>query len=1425
MRTWGKVWAVCFLFAVVAGAAWAQVPGEGWERIGLTYTGNITAVAVSPNYETDGTVFIGVRGSGLWASTDRGVTWVQRPVAPVTSTVAGIALARNYKWGLSRTLFAVTAEGHCYRSDNDGATVLAGYDATFTGPVGGGVGCSSVVMTGISSWDGRVYVGTLGGGVWQSLSGGGSSTWQLTSGTQFTDVRALSVSGPSTQFLYAAVYTANSALVYRYLWNLEWGAVGSTGFTGEEPTALHAAWNDPTSLWVGTKTKGMWKCTNPATSPSWAAACDGVVGATATYQVGAIAACPNLPSDSGLWEGRSDGLRVSTDAGASCTGAQPLASVTSIAFSPGYHTGGTYCHAYVGTQVGLYLLTCSSLPKATGPVTIDGQAVALGHSAKGAYLGSASKGLFKCAENLSSGGGTMVQFNAFPNGQVPDIRAICLTPAYTENGTCGTDEAMLFVAANFSSSPADNGVYQSSNFGNSWTKVATGWPTQTPYPVVLDLAISPVYTSDGSDRTLYAATSKGLYRYSYVTGSGWTWTWALAEVVVERVAVPPTYNITGSAGHPYHSVFISRGATGAFVSTTDGSGNWTRLGGTSGPINVTGFAFPSNFFLAGGGTPSSRVYLSSSTAGVLTDIFSNSSGGWNAWTTRNTGLPASLNVLDIAADPDYVEGTVQYQPRLLCAIGTGSSSTTADNGVYFTGNSGTNWAIRQQGRALSLAWELPSSGEDVNVLAGMQNYSQYISPTSTLYYSGGAFFSHTSTPAFDWLDGYRSLPDDVWITRPYARDNNYLFATSPTYGVFLSRDKGDTFRPYNGSDCTPLLYGAYGFANGFTRWAASPTSWNIDTLYAGTACDGIWYRPILGDYAGTVYYTSNMDTYQWSHCTLDGTTFPGPVQKIENLTNGNAYEAIWASSSTKSGCPYSGAGQLVSPAGAVTNFVSNNSGMPSLEATSVRFGGSASLSDGVSVNGSVSQADWNYYTFYVPAGAAHLNVTLNGMDNDADLYVRFTGRPSQLLYDYRPYLGGTTPEIVDVYPASTPVPLTPGVWHVGVRGYAAGVTNYTLTASLLSSIVGSPEPAVAAVPKTGGPAPASLVPDKPTAPASGSLWGTVSNTGVFHGLGSPGLTGAGTLAISWSPRNGQAPTALDTSSYPTQVVAQLSDGTLLAGQGGAIWQSPAPDEGQSTWWDFSSRLSGTSLDIRDFLECANGDLLAAVNGTAGQGGVWLSGSQGRYWMNLSSGFDATRQHLETLVSSNPISGDVRYYTGTDSTGAYTRTITPQNYPTVTSVNPATGAASGGTPVTLTGTGFSAACPTGVAADCQLTSPVVLFDETPVTGTWVSATEISANTPPHGTGTARVRVVNPDSRMGMWASTFAFTGNDPYDLRVTRPGGSVIRLNWGVSATVTVQRARDPQFTLGRVTDVVTDSIWDDTSAAVNDTTTYYYRIQ
>jgi acid phosphatase len=94
---------------------------------------------------------------------------------------------------------------------------------------------------------------------------------------------------------------------------------------------------------------------------------------------------------------------------------------------------------------------------------------------------------------------------------------------------------------------------------------------------------------------------------------------------------------------------------------------------------------------------------------------------------------------------------------------------------------------------------------------------------------------------------------------------------------------------------------------------------------------------------------------------------------------------------------------------------------------------------------------------------------------------------------------------------------------------------------------------------------------------------------------------------------------------------------------------------------------------------------------------------------------------------------------------YVASIPP---PTVTSVSPNTGPTSGGTSITITGTGF-------------LAGANVLVDGSQASGISVqSSTSITAVTPAHVAGTADVSVINDDEQMGTLASAFSYLAPAP-----------------------------------------------------------------
>jgi len=109
-------------------------------------------------------------------------------------------------------------------------------------------------------------------------------------------------------------------------------------------------------------------------------------------------------------------------------------------------------------------------------------------------------------------------------------------------------------------------------------------------------------------------------------------------------------------------------------------------------------------------------------------------------------------------------------------------------------------------------------------------------------------------------------------------------------------------------------------------------------------------------------------------------------------------------------------------------------------------------------------------------------------------------------------------------------------------------------------------------------------------------------------------------------------------------------------------------------------------------------------------------------------------------------------------------------PVVTAVTPITGAAAGGTPVTITGANFASGA-------------TVTFGGTAATSVVVTnSTSITAVTPA-GTGTVTVMVTNPDGSNGSLASAFTYVllPNPPTNLTVGTIVAGVVPLTWDAPA--------------------------------------------
>lgn len=188
---------------------------------------------------------------------------------------------------------------------------------------------------------------------------------------------------------------------------------------------------------------------------------------------------------------------------------------------------------------------------------------------------------------------------------------------------------------------------------------------------------------------------------------------------------------------------------------------------------------------------------------------------------------------------------------------------------------------------------------------------------------------------------------------------------------------------------------------------------------------------------------------------------------------------------------------------------------------------------------------------------------------------------------------------------------------------------------------------------------------------------------------------------------------------------------------------------------------------------------ASFNLTASQGNCANTASA--TW-TINSGITGAGGSVTVIEDAGvPIVGDLDRLTVANPTGAVGTTVTIDDYdwqgaptpaPTVTSVSPAGGSTSGGTTVTITGTGFQAGAS-------------VTFGGTAATGVVVgSATSITATTPARPVGAVSVVVTNTDGRSGTCASCYTYQSAPTPFITALSPssgtvnGGNVVNITGG-----------------------------------------------
>lgn len=166
-------------------------------------------------------------------------------------------------------------------------------------------------------------------------------------------------------------------------------------------------------------------------------------------------------------------------------------------------------------------------------------------------------------------------------------------------------------------------------------------------------------------------------------------------------------------------------------------------------------------------------------------------------------------------------------------------------------------------------------------------------------------------------------------------------------------------------------------------------------------------------------------------------------------------------------------------------------------------------------------------------------------------------------------------------------------------------------------------------------------------------------------------------------------------------------------------------------------------------------------------GYWLSVDAGETWFAANDGFGGSGAWINALAITPG-----RHVIAATDTGLYLLSLAAA--PTVTNVTPAGGNVGGGTVVTITGSGFESGA-------------TVTFGGAAATNVnVVSATTITATTPPHASGVVAVAVTNPDNQSGTMAGAFNYTNapGTPTGVSATAQTTTSILVSWSGSAGAT-----------------------------------------
>ncbi len=480
----------------------------------------------------------------------------------------------------------------------------------------------------------------------------------------------------------------------------------------------------------------------------------------------------------------------------------------------------------------------------------------------GVFAASRISGLYKNQEVFSSESDNRGYFTRMignpDNLGMPDVICVATSPNYKENGKINLHELDVFAGTN------GEGILKSTDGGRSWYySNGSGTTTLPEGAIITDIKLSPNYQTDG---TIFASVyGYGVYK-STDYGANWTLTANMTNKNVLSIALDPNYP---SLDYIYAGCrSASNGTLPTFF--VYNAGEWVAKTSYYGTINSV---------TAGKTEDTPHIYIGTALDGIL--ITPNRG---NSFSSFNNGLYSANNFVFKVLVPlsYYYEYGTKDNRFLISAIRP--NNTSGDGGFYWYSFLDNRWypfnSNLPDQRIISLGIA-PNFTYKGHIFCGHINQSIYT-----------AYIHKDSGPQNGWTpaEGFFTTPKRINGIAVDPSDSNIVIAATDDMGVFISFDKGETFRPWSKGLTYTASSNTYVVQKTLSiditdKWSGLYP--DLRTAILGTSGQGIYYVDFDHTNSSIFYYP------QWYKATMT----PSTTGNINEIRYTSVTEDIRASDS------------------------------------------------------------------------------------------------------------------------------------------------------------------------------------------------------------------------------------------------------------------------------------------------------------------------------------------------------------------------------------------------------------------------------------------------------------------------------------------------------------------------------------------------